>query len=174
MSEGSAKRHSDLNLDRNQNNDLNRSSYETGSRGGAAAHDPGQKTVTSKSNSMAAASKKDNSDKSQLTGKVVTKKKKTKAGGNAASGGNNSAHNNNNREGSSQAKNNSGKTTKKLTMAQINGAESEISGNRRDDAPIGSAAMSKKMKSTSSASMRNSSKQSKARAGSSSGIANET
>ena len=156
MSEGSAKRHSDLNLGSNQNNDLDRSSYETGSRLAAAAHDPGQKTVTSKSNSMAAAKKKD-SDNSQLTGKVVTKKKKSKAGGNAASGGNNSAHNNNNRESNSQSKNNSGKT-KKLTMAQINGAESEISGTRRDDAPIGSAAISKKIKSTSSASMRNNSK----------------
>ena len=155
MSEGSAKRHSDLNLGSNQKDDLNRSSYETGSRMAAAAHDPGQKTVTSKSNSMAGAKKKDS--ESQLTGKVVTKKKKSKAGGNPASGGNNSAHNNNNRESNSQSKNNSGKT-KKLTMAQINGAESEISGTRRDDAPIGSAAISKKIKSTSSASMRNNSK----------------
>ena len=104
---------------------------------------------------MAGAKKKDS--ESQLTGKVVTKKKKSKAGGNPASGGNNSAHNNNNRESNSQSKNNSGKT-KKLTMAQINGAESEISGTRRDDAPIGSAAISKKIKSTSSASMRNNSK----------------
>ena len=59
MSEGSAKRHSDLNVGSNQDIALNRSSYETGSRVGAAAHDPGQKTVTSKSNSIAAASKKD-------------------------------------------------------------------------------------------------------------------
>ena len=92
MSEGSAKRHSDLNLGTNASNDLNvnLASYGTGSRGAAMAHDPGQKTVTSKSNSMAAASKKD-SGNSQLTGKVVTKKKKSKAGGNTASGGNNSA-----------------------------------------------------------------------------------
>ena len=90
MSEGSAKRHSDLNLGSNPTDDLNMASYGTGSRGAAAAHDPGQKTVTSKSNSIAAASKKD-SGNSQLTGKVVTKKKKSKAGGNNVSGGNNSA-----------------------------------------------------------------------------------